>query len=196
VSLGFPTRTAAAEGRVLLYAALAAAGLVSTAFLGFDVPIGEALFVSDLLYLLIYPLVDLTNRVLGARAARRVVYAAVAAEVALSLGFDDLHMAIVFGSALLWSQLLNVWLFDRLRRRASWWQAPLFSSAAAYALDVVIVYGTDLVFWDDGLLEWAVEDYLIRAVLLAVLLLPYRMILTRLPAAWRDGPADAPTSRT
>ena len=69
---------------------------------------------------------DLTNRALGPAAARRVIYAGFALAVALSLVLAATRVALASGTAFMAAQLLDVYVFDRLRNRV-WWQAPLVS---------------------------------------------------------------------
>jgi uncharacterized PurR-regulated membrane protein YhhQ (DUF165 family) len=66
---------------------------------------------------------DLTNRARGAAAARLVVLAGFAIAVVLSLIVADTRIAIASGTAFLIAQMLDVTVFDRLRR-ATWWKAP------------------------------------------------------------------------
>ena len=83
---------------------------------------------------------DLTNRRFGPGAARRVVAAGFAAAVILSIWLATPRIAIASGCAFLAAQLLDVAIFDRLRRQA-WWRAPLISSLVGSVLDTVIFFG-------------------------------------------------------
>lgn len=93
---------------------------------------------------------DLTNRALGAGAARRVVFTGFAVGVLCSFvasrfqtEFGDplvtLRVALGSGLAFLSAQLLDVAVFDRLRAGA-WWRAPLVSSLCGSALDTMIFF--------------------------------------------------------
>ena len=83
---------------------------------------------------------DLTNRTLGPQRARLVVIAGFAVAVALSAWLATPRIAIASGTAFLVAQLLDVAIFDRLRRGA-WWQAPLISSAAGSVIDTILFFG-------------------------------------------------------
>ena len=82
---------------------------------------------------------DLTNRNYGPAAARKVVYAGFAIAVVLSAWLATPRIAIASGSAFLAAQLLDIVIFDRLRRRA-WWQAPFISTIVGSALDTVLFF--------------------------------------------------------
>ncbi|MFN3647918.1 MAG: queuosine precursor transporter [Gemmobacter sp.] len=92
---------------------------------------------------------DLTNRLYGAQAARRVVLAGFAVGLACSavgtqiMGeFGPLVTTrIALGSALafLTAQMVDVAVFDRLRAGA-WWRAPLLSSLVGSALDTALFF--------------------------------------------------------
>ena len=90
-----------------------------------------------------YPLAflvnDLTNRRYGPAAARKVVYAGFAIAVVLSVWLATPRIAIASGSAFLVAQLIDVFVFDRLRERA-WWQAPLISSIIGSVIDTVLFF--------------------------------------------------------
>lgn len=83
---------------------------------------------------------DLTNRRFGPAGARRVVIAGFAVAVALSIWLATPRIAIASGTAFLVAQLLDVAIFDRLRRGV-WWRAPLVSSFLASVLDTVLFFG-------------------------------------------------------
>ena len=83
---------------------------------------------------------DLTNRTYGPARARQVVIAGFAVAVALSIWLATPRIALASGSAFLVAQLLDVSIFDRLRRGA-WWQAPLISSAIGSVIDTLLFFG-------------------------------------------------------
>lgn len=94
--------------------------------------------------------VDLTNRLRGAQAARAVVLWGFAAGVACSLIGSQvelaagpavpLRVAVASGAAFLAAQMLDVAIFQRLRAHA-WWAPPLVSSFASSALDTLLFFG-------------------------------------------------------
>lgn len=152
---------------------------------------------------------DVINRVYGVVSARRVVLAGFAAGVACSLiaaGLNGttLRIALASGSAFLTAQMLDVWVFDRLRNRV-WWSAPLASSLIGSATDTAIfftiAFSTSLMFIEPGAdIAWAnemlpllgqgpvaplwaslaVADWLVKLVLAVLALVPFRIIVGRL----------------
>ena len=106
---------------------------------------------------------DVTNRVQGPAAARRVVLAGFAVGLVCSLVGTQIAgefgplvtLRVALGSALafLTAQLVDVAIFHRLRRGA-WWRAPLASTLVGSALDTAIffsvAFSSVLTFLDPG----------------------------------------------
>ena len=151
---------------------------------------------------------DTTTRLYGAPAARRVVYVGFALGVVLSLAaalgiaaevadaeqialwsalttnadaLAMLRIALASGTAFLIGQLLDVVLFDRLRT-ASWWKAPTVSSLFGSATDTAIFFS--LAFAGSGLpwVNWAIGDFTVKLLMVALLLYPFRLITRAYPA--------------
>jgi uncharacterized PurR-regulated membrane protein YhhQ (DUF165 family) len=139
---------------------------------------------------------DLTNRRFGVEVARRVVVVGFVLAVGLSMYFASPRIALASGSAFLAAQLLDVTVFDRLRRLA-WWRAPLFSSLVGSAVDTAMFFslafaavfstvGANLPFALEpaspfgGLVgemprwvAWAVSDFGVKVFMGLVMLVPY-----------------------
>jgi uncharacterized PurR-regulated membrane protein YhhQ (DUF165 family) len=124
---------------------------------------------------------DLTNRRLGPERARTVVYVGFALAVVLSTLLATPRIALASGTAFVTAQLLDVFVFDRLRR-LPWWQAPLISSGIASLWDTAVFFG--LAFAGTGLpwITWAIGDLGAKVAMASLLLLPFRALM---------GPADA-----
>jgi len=106
--------------------------------------LGDWLTGGALPYPIAFLVTDLSNRVMGPAAARRVVFAGFAAGVACSLaaaglGLTTLRIALGSGLAFLAAQMLDVSVFDRLRA-GRWWRAPLVSSLIGSALDTALFF--------------------------------------------------------
>lgn len=92
---------------------------------------------------------DIMNRVYGAKAARRVVYAGTLTGIVCSLIGTQVMLAfgpavvlrVAMGSAtaFLVAQLMDVAVFNRLRA-GSWWRAPLVSTLISSTLDTVTFF--------------------------------------------------------
>lgn len=92
---------------------------------------------------------DLTNRLMGREAARKVVFAGFGVGVACSLALSQIEgafgplvtirIALGSGIAFLIAQLVDVALFNRLRE-GQWWRAPLASTVVGSAVDTALFF--------------------------------------------------------
>ncbi len=104
-----------------------------------------ALNLADLLtwgaftYPLAFLVTDLTNRHFGPAMARKVVYAGFVLAVGLSIWLATPRIAIASGSAFLIAQMLDVFIFNRLRKLA-WWMPPLTSSVIGSLIDTLVFF--------------------------------------------------------
>jgi uncharacterized PurR-regulated membrane protein YhhQ (DUF165 family) len=124
-------------------AAMAIVVAASNVLVQYPVPwlgLGEVLTFGAFTYPIAFLVTDLTNRRFGPRAARAVVGIGFAVAVLLSVVLATPRIAIASGSAFLLAQLLDVSVFDALRRQA-WWQAPLVSSVLGSLLDTLVFFG-------------------------------------------------------
>jgi queuosine precursor transporter len=165
-----------------------------------------------------YPLTflvnDITNRLWGVRAARTVVLAGFVAGLACSFvgtqiigefgPLVTLRVALGSGTAFLIGQLLDVTVFDRLRR-AEWWRAPLVSTLLGSTIDsaifFTIAFAGTLAFLEPGNIPtWAAEpgpllglgpvvpfwvslalaDWCVKFALAVFGLLPFRLFVARM----------------
>ncbi|EPE95670.1 MULTISPECIES: queuosine precursor transporter [Rhizobium] len=151
-------------------------------------------------YPVAFLITDLTNRQFGPQAARKVVFAGFVVGVALSFYTSVPRIAIASGSAYLAGQLLDISVFNRLRRQA-WWRAPLVGSLIGSMLDTIIffsfAFAAFFVFFgpnDPFALEsapilgaftaeaprwisWAIGDFTVKVVVGLVMLLPYGALM-------------------
>lgn len=144
---------------------------------------------------------DLTNRQFGPSAARRVVFAGFVVGVGLSFFTAVPRIAIASGTAYLIGQLLDISVFNRLRR-LSWWRAPLAGSVAGSVLDTAIFFSLSFAAFfvflgpnDDFALEaapilgvlaaeaprwvsWALGDFAVKMLVGLAMLLPYGALMS------------------
>lgn len=152
-------------------------------------PLGEWLTWGAFSYPLVFLVTDCVNRAAGAACARRVIAAGFIFGVPLSFftnyavadsGFiTAARVAAASGAAFAGAQLLDVAIFNRLRN-ASWWLPPLASSATASVIDTFLFFA--LAFAGLGLpwMQWAAGDLAVKALMVAILLPPYRFLTLRL----------------
>ncbi len=169
----------------------------------FGVSLGDILTFGAFSYPVAFLVTDLTNRQFGPKIARRVVIAGFAVAVLFSFAVATPRIAIASGSAFLLGQLLDISVFNRLRRQ-SWWRAPLVGSLIGSALDTIIffsvafspvfsVFGPNDEFAIEnapvlGLfaaeaqrwVSWAITDFGVKMLMGLVMLLPYGALMSTL----------------
>ena len=165
-----------AQKLFLLIAVGAMAVVVTASNILVEMPINDWLTWGALSYPVAFLVTDITNRTLGVRIARHVVVVGFVAAVVMSLLIANPRIALASGSAFLFAQLLDVTIFDRLRR-LSWWKAPVISSVVASLVDTIIFFS--LAFAGTGLPwhTWAMGDYATKLVMVIVLILPFRGLI-------------------
>lgn len=132
---------------------------------------------------------DLSNRAYGpAKAARVVVVGFVVGIIASGFIADwpqtlsevAVLTAVASGSAFLIGQMLDIAIFQKLRR-GIWWKAPLVSSAVSSAIDTLIFFYLLFgVFYPEWGLDWlklGIGDYAIKGFMSLTLLAPYRLLM-------------------
>ncbi|MDX1239541.1 VUT family protein [Sinorhizobium medicae] len=192
-----------------LYVALMTLAVVASNFLvQYPLPgsiagmqLGDLLTWGAFSYPFAFLVTDLTNRQFGPRIARRVVVAGFAVAVLLSVLAATPRIAIASGSAFLLGQLLDISIFNRLRRQ-TWWHAPLAGSLIGSGLDTAMffsfAFAPFFVFFgpNDGFaleaapvlgllsvdaprwISWALGDLAVKIVCGIVLLLPYGALMS------------------
>ncbi len=160
----------------MLYGVIAMTVIVAASNVLVQYPINDWLTWGALSYPVAFLVTDLVNRRLGAGAARRVVYVGFAFAVIASVALATPRIAAASGTAFLVAQLLDVYVFDRLRR-ARWWQAPLLSSVLGSVLDTALFFS--LAFAGSGLpwMGWAVGDLGVKLAVALGMLVPFRLLM-------------------
>ena len=122
---------------------------------------------------------DLTNRAVGATAARRVAWTGFAIAVLVSMALAPWRIAVASGVAFILGQLLDIVAFNKLRS-GSWWKAPLIGSAVASVVDTCLFFFLAFAGSDMDWTMLAAGDLGVKWLMAAVLLAPYRVMLPRL----------------
>lgn len=162
---------------------------------------------------------DLANRRYGPAIARKVVFVGFMTAVVCSIVVPPLlfrhgliefetaagrlvRIAVASGSAFLAAQLLDVTVFNRLRRQ-SWWRAPIFGTLVGSVFDTMIfftiaflgafafvgpndafaleaapllgVFPMEAMRW----FSWALGDLSVKLLIAVFALIPYRLIVAR-----------------
>jgi uncharacterized PurR-regulated membrane protein YhhQ (DUF165 family) len=166
-----------ARGIILGIAAMTV--IVTVSNVAVQYPINDWLTWGALTYPISFLVTDLTNRSLGAAAARRVVYVGFGVAVILSVAAAGPRIAAASGLAFLLAQLLDITIFDRLRR-AAWWRAPLISSALASALDTAVFFSLAFAGTAVPWVTLGLGDYGVKLAMALAMLLPFRMLMARI----------------
>jgi queuosine precursor transporter len=166
-----------AKQKIFLLFGVIAMGIVVTASnILVEMPLNDWFTWGAISYPMAFLVTDITNRTLGVRFAREVVGVGFIVAVIMSLLLADARIALASGTAFLVAQLLDITIFDKLRRQ-SWWKAPIASSIIASFVDTVIFFS--LAFAGTGLPwhTWAMGDYAAKLLMVAVLILPFRGLI-------------------
>jgi len=160
---------------------------------------------------------DLTVRLIGKHAARvviaRVMLPALVASYVVSVLFHEgafgglaalgefnlfvFRIALASFLAYAFGQLLDIQVFDRLRRMRQWWVAPTASTIFGNLLDTFLFFS--VAFWhsDDPFMaanwvEIATVDYVIKLAISLILFVPlYGMLLSAIVRALPQRTATA-----
>jgi uncharacterized PurR-regulated membrane protein YhhQ (DUF165 family) len=172
---------AIARARTLALPVAAMVAVVAGSNVAVQYPINDWLTWGAFTYPVAFLVTDLTNRRLGPGKAREVAYTGFGLAVLLSIVLATPRIALASGAAFVTAQLLDIAVFDRLRR-LPWWQAPLVSSGLASIWDTAVFFS--LAFAGTGLpwITWAIGDLGAKVAMALLLLLPFRALM---------GPADA-----
>jgi len=167
------------SARQILPPALAMSAIVLLSNLLVQFPINAWLTWGAFSYPVAYFVTDVCNRTSGSAMARRVAWVGFAVGLILSIIFAPLRIALASGTAFIVSQLLDVAIFNRLRRQ-SWWKAPLFGSAAASIVDTSLFFGIAFAGTSVPWLPLAAGDLAVKIFMALALLPPYRVLVNRI----------------
>ena len=139
-------------------------------------------------YPVAFLITDLANRSYGKLVARKIVYIGFAIGVSFTLlfstNFADLisvRIAIGSGTAFLVAQLLDVQIFDQLRKK-KWFIAPITSSFIGSTVDTFLFFSIS--FYATGI-PWvtlSLGDLAVKIFVALIMLIPFRLLLGTLKA--------------
>jgi len=135
-------------------------------------------------YPIAFLITDLANRSYGKLAARKIVYIGFIIGISFTLffstNFSDLisvRIAIGSGTAFIVAQLLDVQIFDKLRKK-EWFVAPLTSSFIGSLVDTFLFFSIS--FYGTGV-PWvtlSVGDLVVKIFVTLLMLIPFRLLLS------------------
>ena len=151
--------------------------------------LGEVLTYGAFSYPIAFLITDLVNRSYGKAVARKIVYIGFTIGITFTLfistNFADLisvRIAIGSGTAFLVAQLLDVQIFDKLRKK-KWFVAPLTSSLIGSTVDTFLFFSIS--FYSTGI-PWvtlSLGDLAVKVFVALVMLIPFRLLLRTIKAS-------------
>jgi len=135
-------------------------------------------------YPIAFLITDLANRSFGKIVARKIVYIGFAIGISFTLlfstNFTDLisiRIAIGSGTAFLVAQLLDVQIFDKLRKK-EWFVAPLTSSLIGSTIDTFIFFSISFYGTEINWINLSLGDLAVKIFVALIMLIPFRILMS------------------
>ena len=137
-------------------------------------------------YPIAFLITDLSNRRYGKNTAKKIVYLGFILGVILtfyfSTNYSDLisvRIAIGSGTAFLVAQLIDVNIFDKLRKKI-WFAAPLVSSLIGSSIDTFLFFSIS--FYGTGInwLTLSIGDLFVKIFVAMLMLIPFKFFISRI----------------
>jgi uncharacterized integral membrane protein (TIGR00697 family) len=134
-------------------------------------------------YPIAFLITDLANRFYGKFVARKIVYIGFFIGIIFTLLFStdfadliSIRIAIGSGVAFITAQLLDIQIFDRLRKK-HWFIAPLTSSFIGSTVDTFLFFSIS--FYATGVpwITLSLGDLAVKLFVSLVMLIPFRILL-------------------
>mgnify|MGYP003317970385 CR=1 FL=1 len=133
-------------------------------------------------YPVAFLITDLANRSFGKLVARKIVYIGFIIGILFTLIFStnfadliSLRIALGSGTAFIIAQLLDVQIFDQLRKK-KWFVAPLASSLIGSTIDTFLFFSIS--FYATGV-PWvtlSLGDLVVKILVALIMLIPFRLL--------------------
>ena len=134
-------------------------------------------------YPIAFLITDLANRFYGKFVARKIVYIGFFIGIIFTLLFStdfadliSIRIAIGSGVAFITAQLIDIQIFDRLRKK-EWFIAPLTSSFIGSTVDTFLFFSIS--FYATGVpwITLSLGDLAVKLFVSLVMLIPFRILL-------------------
>ncbi len=134
-------------------------------------------------YPIAFLITDLANKLFGKNIAKKIVYIGFVIGVSFTIFFStnysdliSIRIAIGSGTAFIIAQLLDVQIFDQLRKRR-WFVAPLTSSLIGSTVDTflffsIAFYGTKIPW-----ITLSLGDLTVKIIVALLMLIPFKILL-------------------
>jgi len=136
-------------------------------------------------YPVAFLITDLANRSYGKIVARKIVYFGFTIGIIFTLLFStnfadliSIRIAIGSGTAFLVAQIIDVQIFDNLRKK-TWYIAPLTSSIIGSSIDTFLFFSIS--FYATGV-PWVtllLGDLSVKILVALIMLIPFRLLLKK-----------------
>ena len=140
-------------------------------------------------YPIAFLITDLANRSYGKIGARKIVYLGFIIGIIFTLLFStnysdliSIRIAIGSGTAFIVAQLLDVQIFDSLRKK-KWFIAPLTSSIIGSTIDTFLFFSISFYGTQISWFTLSLGDLAIKIIVALIMLIPYRLLLGTFKAA-------------
>ena len=145
--------------------------------------LSEILTYGAFTYPIAFLITDLANRSYGKIIARKIVYIGFTIGISFTLLFStnfadfiSVRIAIGSGTAFLVAQLLDVQIFDNLRKK-EWFIAPFASSIIGSTVDTFLFFSIS--FYATGVpwITLSLGDLTVKILVALIMLIPFRLLL-------------------
>ena len=134
-------------------------------------------------YPVAFLITDLLNRRYGKKKAKQIVYLGFTLGIFLTLYFStnysnliSIRIALGSGIAFLVAQLIDVNIFDRLRKK-KWFVAPLVSSLVGSTIDTFLFFSISFYGTNVNWITLSFGDLVIKIVVAILMLIPFRILI-------------------
>ena len=137
-------------------------------------------------YPIAFLITDLSNRKYGKNIAKKIVYLGFALGIFLTLYFStnysdliSIRIAIGSGTAFLVAQLIDVHVFDKLRKKI-WFIAPLASSLIGSSIDTFLFFSISFYGTGTNWVTLSFGDLFVKIFVALTMLIPFRLVLSHI----------------
>jgi len=137
-------------------------------------------------YPIAFLITDLSNRRYGRKIAKKIVFLGFVLGVFLTLYFStnyseiiSIRIAIGSGTAFLVAQLIDVHIFDRLRKK-TWFIAPLTSSLVGSIIDTFLFFSISFYGTEMNWITLSFGDLSVKIFVTLIALIPFRLLLSHI----------------
>tara|TARA_Y100000590_G_scaffold139438_1_gene159686 strand:- start:2980 stop:3567 length:588 start_codon:yes stop_codon:yes gene_type:complete len=139
-------------------------------------------------YPIAFLITDLANCKYGKIIARKIVYIGFVLGLFVTLYFStdfsnliSKRIALASGTAFLVAQLLDVQVFDKLRKKA-WFIAPLASSLAGSSIDTFLFFSIAFYGTTVNWISLSLGDLFVKIFVALIMLIPFRIFISNIQA--------------